>query len=164
MLVAGCIVAFGISIEAALAVFICATLVAVSVADLERRVIPNRIVLPAASVVVVLRTVLDPSPEWAIGAIGTCLLLLIAAVAYPGGMGMGDVKLGLLLGAALGRVVPVAMMVAVVSALVPAAVLFARHGLEARKMGIPFGPFLAVGCIAGLFAGNVILDSYLTLL
>ena len=77
---------------------------------------------------------------------------------------MGDVKLALLLGVMLGRVAPVALMVAMVSALVPAVVLLARHGQAARKMGIPFGPFLAFGGLVGLFAGEAILDAYLGLL
>jgi leader peptidase (prepilin peptidase)/N-methyltransferase len=76
-------------------------------------------------------------------------------------MGMGDVKLALLLGFALGRTVPVAMLGGMLAALVPSAVLFARHGSAARKMGIPFGPFLALGGILALFAGHAILHEYL---
>jgi leader peptidase (prepilin peptidase)/N-methyltransferase len=79
-------------------------------------------------------------------------------------MGMGDVKLALLLGAMLGRTVPVAMMIGMIAALVPSTVLLIRHGSAARKMGIPFGPFLAFGGIVTLFAGDWILDAYLGLL
>ena len=64
--------------------------------------------------------------------------LFAAALAYPKGMGMGDVKLALLLGAMLGRTVPVALMLGMFAALVPSLVLVARHGSRARKMGIPF--------------------------
>jgi leader peptidase (prepilin peptidase) / N-methyltransferase len=64
----------------------------------------------------------------------------------------------------LGRTVPVAMMIAMIAALVPAIVLLARHGSAARKMGIPFGPFVALGGIVTLFAGDWILDTYLSLL
>jgi leader peptidase (prepilin peptidase)/N-methyltransferase len=63
-----------------------------------------------------------------------------------------------------GRAVPVAMMVGMVSALVPSAVLFARHGSAARKMAIPFAPFLALGGIVALFWGERLLDAYLSLL
>jgi leader peptidase (prepilin peptidase) / N-methyltransferase len=77
---------------------------------------------------------------------------------------MGDVKLALLLGAMLGRTVPVAMMIGMIAALVPSTVLLIRHGSAARKMGIPFGPFLAFGGIVALFAGDWILDAYLGLL
>ena len=76
-------------------------------------------------------------------------------------MGMGDVKLALLLGVALGRYVPIALLLGMLSALVPSAVLFARHGMAARKMAIPFGPFLAFGGLVALFAGKPLLDAYL---
>jgi leader peptidase (prepilin peptidase)/N-methyltransferase len=135
-------------------------LVAVTITDFERRVIPNRIVLPAAAIVLVAQTALAPSPEWVLGGIGAALFLFVFAVAYPRGMGMGDVKLALLLGVMLGRDVPVALMVAMLSALVPAAVLLGRHGGAARKMRIPFGPFLALGGVVALFAGGAILSAY----
>jgi leader peptidase (prepilin peptidase)/N-methyltransferase len=77
---------------------------------------------------------------------------------------MGDVKLALLLGFMLGRTVPIAMMIGFVTALVPSAVLLARHGSAARKMRIPFGPFLALGGIVALFWGHWILDAYLRLM
>ena len=95
---------------------------------------------------------------------GAALFLFVAALAYPAGMGMGDVKLALLLGVAVGWTVPVAMMVGMVSALVPSVVLFARHGSAARKMRIPFGPFLAFGGVVALFAGQALLDAYVRLL
>jgi leader peptidase (prepilin peptidase) / N-methyltransferase len=164
LLVGACVLAFGLTAYAAVAAFFSATLVAISVTDLERRIIPNRIVLPATGVVLLAQTALSPSPEWALGALGASLFLFLAALAYPAGMGMGDVKLALLLGAMLGRTVPVAMMIAMVAALVPAVVLLARHGGAARKMGVPFGPFLALGGLVTLFAGEWILDAYLNLL
>jgi leader peptidase (prepilin peptidase) / N-methyltransferase len=164
LLVAGCVFAFGLSWDAAVAALFCATLVAVSATDIERRIIPNRIVLPAAAVILVAQTLLHPSPEWLLAGVGASGFLLLAALAYPAGMGMGDVKLALLLGVALGRVVPVALMIGMVSALVPALVLLVRHGQAARKMGIPFGPFLALGGVIALFAGEALLDAYLGLL
>jgi leader peptidase (prepilin peptidase)/N-methyltransferase len=164
LLIGASVLAFGFSAEAAIASLFCAALVAISVVDLERRIIPNRIVLPAAAVVLAAQTLLFPSPEWALAAFGASLFLFLAALAYPAGMGMGDVKLALLLGAMLGRTVPVAMMIGMIAALVPSVVLLARHGSAARKMGIPFGPFLAFGGIVGLFAGDWILDAYLGLL
>jgi leader peptidase (prepilin peptidase) / N-methyltransferase len=164
LLIAACFAAFGLTLEAAVAAFFCATLVAISVTDLERRIIPNRIVLPAAGVVLVVQTALHPSPEWAIAALGASLFLFLAALAYPAGMGMGDVKLALLLGAMLGRTVPVAMMIGMIAALVPSVFLIVKHGRAARKMGIPFGPFLALGGIVALFAGDSLLDAYLGLL
>lgn len=161
LLVAGCVWKFGLHAEALVAAFFCLALVAVSATDLEHRIIPNRIVLPAAAVVLVAQTAVNPSPEWAIAAAGAFTFMLVLALIYPAGMGMGDVKLALLLGAMLGRTVPVALMVGVVSAMVPAVVLIARHGSAARKMGVPFGPFLALGALVALFAGHPLLHVYL---
>jgi leader peptidase (prepilin peptidase)/N-methyltransferase len=79
-------------------------------------------------------------------------------------MGMGDVKLALLMGAALGRTVPVALMVGMLTAMVPSVVLLIRHGSKARKMGIPFGPFLAIGSVVALFWGHDILHAYFSTL
>ncbi len=164
ILIAGCVLKFGVTWDAAVAAFFCAALVAVSATDIERFVIPNRIVLPAAVVVLAAQTILHPSVEWIAAALGASAFLLLAALAYPAGMGMGDVKLALLLGAMLGRTVPIALMIGMISALVPAVVLLARHGSAARKMRIPFGPFLAFGGIVALFAGPFLLDAYLGLL
>jgi leader peptidase (prepilin peptidase) / N-methyltransferase len=164
VLVAGCVLAFGLTAEAAVSAFFCAVLVAISAIDLEHRIIPNRIVLPATAVVLVANTLRDPSPEWAVAALGASAFLLTAALIYPAGMGMGDVKLALLMGAALGKTVPVALMAGMVAAMVPSLVLFARHGSKARKMGIPFGPFLALGSVVALFWGHAILDAYLSTL
>jgi leader peptidase (prepilin peptidase) / N-methyltransferase len=160
LLVAACFVRFGLSGDAAIASFFCVVLVAVSAVDLEHRIIPNRIVLPATVIVLLVQTALHPRPEWAIASLGAALFLFVAALAYPAGMGMGDVKLALLMGAALGRTVPVAMMLGMLSALVPSVYLLARHGSAARKMGIPFGPFLALGSVAALFAGGQLLHAY----
>jgi leader peptidase (prepilin peptidase) / N-methyltransferase len=160
-LVAACFVAFGLSGEAFVASFFCVVLVVLSAIDLTHRIVPNRIVLPAALVVLVAQTALEPSPEWALGALGAAGFLFAAALAYPAGMGMGDVKLALLLGAMLGRTVSVGLMVGMVAALVPSVLLLARHGSAARKMGIPFAPFLAFGALFALFAGQQLLDAYL---
>jgi leader peptidase (prepilin peptidase)/N-methyltransferase len=113
-------------------------------------------------IVLAAQTALEPSPEWALGALGASGFLLLAALAYPAGMGMGDVKLALLLGAMLGRVVGVGLMLGMLAALVPSIVLLARHGSAARKMGIPFAPFLALGALIALFAGDALLDAYLS--
>jgi leader peptidase (prepilin peptidase)/N-methyltransferase len=157
----GCVLEFGLTAEAAVAAFFCAVLVVVSAIDLEHRIIPNRIVLPAAAICLAAQTALEPSPEWALAALGAAGFLLVAALAYPGGMGMGDVKLALLMGAVLGRTVPVALMAGMVLALIPSVVLLVRHGSRARKMGIPFGPFLALGSVLALFWGDAVVDWYL---
>lgn len=162
VLFAACFVAFGLTAYAFLAAGFCAVLVAISAIDVEHRIVPNRIVVPATGIVLVANTLIDPSVEWLLGGLAGFAFLFIAAVIYPAGMGMGDVKLALLLGAMLGRTVPVALMLGMFAALVPSIFLFARHGSAARKMGIPFAPFLALGGVVTLFAGDAILDAYLS--
>lgn len=164
LLAAGCFWKFGVSAEAAIASFFCAVLVVLSSIDTDRRIVPNKIVLPAAALVLVAQTLVHPSVEWIVSGFGASLFLFLAALAYPRGMGMGDVKLALLLGFAVGRTVPLALFAGMVFALVPSAVLFVRHGVAARKMKIPFAPFLALGGILALFAGKPLLDAYLHLL
>jgi leader peptidase (prepilin peptidase)/N-methyltransferase len=162
LLIAGSVLAFGLTLDALVASFFCAVLVAVSATDLEHRIIPNRLVVPGAAIVLAAQTALHPSPEWALAALGASGFLLVAALAYPAGMGMGDIKLALLMGAMLGRTVPVALMLGMLAALVPGLYLLARHGKAARKMGIPFGPFLALGAVVTLFWGDRLLDAYLS--
>jgi leader peptidase (prepilin peptidase) / N-methyltransferase len=160
-LVAVCFVAFGLSAEAFVASFFCVVLVVLSAIDLEHRIVPSRIVRPAAGVVLVAQTALHPSPEWVFAALGASGFLFVAFLVYPAGMGMGDVRLAFLMGAMLGRTVPVALMVGMVAALVPSVVLLARHGAAARKMGFPFAPFLAFGALVALFFGDALLNAYL---
>lgn len=161
VLVAGSVLRFGVSRDAAVASFFCLVLVALSAADIRYRLVPNRIVLPAAAVVLAAQTALHPSVEWLLGGLGASTFLLLAALAYPKGMGMGDVKLALLLGFMLGRTVAVGLMIGMLAALVPSAVLVARHGAAARKMAIPFAPFLCLGAAVALFFGHDLLDLYL---
>jgi leader peptidase (prepilin peptidase)/N-methyltransferase len=163
-LLAACLLTFGLSLRAAAAAVFCAALVVISATDLTHRIVPNRVVLPAAAVVFALMTADEPSPEWAIAGLGAAAFLLLVALAYPGGMGMGDVKLALLMGVALGSTVVVALPLGMVAALLPAAVLLARHGSRARKMAIPFAPFLALGSVIALFAGDALVHAYTSLL
>jgi leader peptidase (prepilin peptidase)/N-methyltransferase len=160
LLVAASVWKFGLTGEAAVAAFFCAVLVAVTATDLTHRIVPNRIVVPAAALVLIAQTALEPRPEWALGALGASLFLFVAAVAYPAGMGMGDVKLAVLMGAALGKSVAVALFAGMIFALVPSLFLLARHGSAARKMGIPFAPFLALGSVLALFYGHELLNAY----
>jgi leader peptidase (prepilin peptidase) / N-methyltransferase len=164
LLLVGCVLEFGLSLRAAAAGIGCAALVVATATDLERRIVPNWVVLPAAVAVLALQTVAHPSPVWAIGAAGGAGFFFLAALGYPGGMGMGDVKLALLIGAMLGRTTPVGIMLGLLLGLLPSIVLFARHGLGARKLKIPFAPFLAAGGVVALFAGEPILHAYLAIL
>jgi leader peptidase (prepilin peptidase)/N-methyltransferase len=160
VLLVACLLAFGITLHAAAAAVFCAALVVITATDLTHRIVPNRVVLPAAAVVLVLMTAWQPSIEWAAAGLGASAFLFLVALAYPGGMGMGDVKLALLMGVALGRAVAVALPLGMVFAIVPAIFLFARHGSGARKMAIPFAPFLALGSVVALFAGDALIHAY----
>lgn len=155
-----CGLVFGFTLEAAVATFFCWILVIVTRTDLEHRLIPDKVVLPGALAVLALRTIDDPSLEWTLSALGAGLVLFLVVLAYPRGLGLGDVKLSAFLGAGLGIPVIVAMFVGFFAAFVPAAVLFARHGREARKSAIPLGPFLALGGVIALFFGDAMLDWY----
>lgn len=163
LLIVACVAVWGLTAYAALAAGFCAVLVVLSVIDVNHRIVPNRIVVPAAVAVLVTHTALDPSLAWLAWALVAAGGLFLVVLAYPKGLGMGDVKLALLLGAMLGASVTVALMLGLFAALVPAAVLFSRHGSSARKMGVPLVPFLAFGAIVALFLGDAILDAYLAL-
>jgi leader peptidase (prepilin peptidase)/N-methyltransferase len=141
-----------------------AALIALAFIDFDHRILPNAIVYPLTVYGIVAAAVVDTSdlPEHLIAGAGAFLFLLLAVLAYPSGMGMGDVKLALLLGAMLGRTVGVALMVGMFAALVPSIVLMARYGSAARKMALPFAPFLALGGVVALFFGERLLDAYLS--
>ena len=155
LLVAGCFWKFGLSWDAAVASFFCVVLVVLSAIDIDRRIVPNKIVLPAAAIVLVAQTVLHPSVEWL--AAGSRRLALPACwppSRIPAAWGWATSSSRCCSGLALGRTVPIAMFAGMLAALVPSAVLFARHGSAARKMAIPFAPFLALGGLLALFAGH----------
>jgi prepilin signal peptidase PulO-like enzyme (type II secretory pathway) len=134
-----------------------ATLVVLSAIDLERGIIPNRIVLPAAGVVLVAQVALFPdrAAEWALGAILSALVLALPQLVGRAWMGMGDVKLGLLLGAALGWGVLGAVLLAFLCVFPVAFLVVLRGGLAARKTTIPFGPFLSLGALIMLFGPHL---------
>ena len=162
-LIVACVAVFGPTPEAALAAGFCAVLVTLSVIDARHRIVPNRIVVHAAAVALVVHTALDPSLAWLAWSLVAAGALFLVVLAYPKGLGMGDVKLALLLGAVLGASVTVALMLGLFAALVPAAILVSKHGASARKMAVPLVPFLSFGAVVALFFGGVILDAYLGL-
>ncbi len=160
-LAAACLAVFGLSAEAFVDALACAVLVVVTVTDLERRVIPNRIIVPALVVALVVQTALEPSVEWIVASVAAGAFFLIAALVYPAGLGMGDVKLAAFLGAWLGTPVLVALFAGSLLSLVPAVYIIATQGKAGRKVGIPFAPFLAGGAIVALFWGDAIIDAWL---
>ncbi len=154
-LVAASFVRFDLWGDALVAAFFVAVLAVISGFDLEQGIIPNRIVLPAAAVVLAARIAISPgrTVEWVVAAAGVAGFLLLAHLFYPAGMGMGDVKLALLLGAALGKLVIFALLVGSFAAGLVGVVLIIREGAAARRKAIPFGPFLALGSVVALFLG-----------
>lgn len=140
-----------------------AVLATITLTDLERRVIPNSILLAAAVAGVAIFAATDPVslPERAVSALAAGGLLLVIGLVYPRGMGMGDVKLVAVMGLYLGSSVATALLVAVLSGgLVGVAVMLAR-GSRGRKVAVPFGPFLALGGVVALLAGDQLIDAYL---
>jgi leader peptidase (prepilin peptidase)/N-methyltransferase len=149
--------------ELALGLVFVTTLAAVTLTDLERRVIPNRILAAAAIAAVAIAAIADPGslPERLIAALGAGGLLFAAALAYPKGMGLGDVKLAATMGLFLGRSVAPAILVALLAGSAVGLAMIARDGAGARKRAIPFGPFLALGGVVGMLAGGELIDAYL---
>jgi prepilin signal peptidase PulO-like enzyme (type II secretory pathway) len=145
---------FGAGAEFAVAAFVIPTLCLLAAIDFTERRIPNRIVLPATAVVLVAQTMLFPERalEWFLAAGAAALVLLLPLLVYPAGVGMGDVKLMLLLGAALGTGVAAALVIGSLAAAVYAVFLLVRSGGDARQSSFPLGPFLAVGAIIALLA------------
>ena len=139
-------------------------LVPIALIDLEHRIIPNKITLPAAVAAVAIGVALDLKgvPEQLIAGAAAGGFLLAFLLAYPRGMGMGDVKLAAVLGLFLGRSVAVAILAAVLAGTVVGGLVMARVGVErGRKTAVPFGPFLAIGGVIGLLAGPAIIHWYL---
>lgn len=149
--------------EVALGIVFVTTLTAVTLTDLERRIIPNKILVVAAVLGAAIAAIADPGslPERAIAAAAAGGLLFAAALAYPRGMGLGDVKLAATMGIFLGRNVGPAILVALLAGSLFGLAMVARHGASARKQAIPFGPFLALGGVVGLLLGDQMVDWYL---
>ncbi len=149
------LVQFGPSARALGAAFLLCVVAALAIVDLEQRRIPNRIVLPAIAVVLAAQIALDPrgTPELLAISLAAGLFFCLPMLISPGGMGMGDVKLAVLLGAALGPAVVLAIAVAVLASFFVALALLARDGAAARKTAIAFGPFLALGAVIAIFLG-----------
>jgi leader peptidase (prepilin peptidase)/N-methyltransferase len=150
--------------ELALGIVFVTTLVAVTLTDLERRVIPNKILIVAAVLGVVIAAVGDPGslPVRTIAGAAAGTLFFLVALAYPRGMGLGDVKLVAVMGLFLGRNVAPAILVALLAGSAVGLFLIAQRGAAARKQAIPFGPFLAFGGVVGLLLGDQLVDLYLS--
>jgi leader peptidase (prepilin peptidase)/N-methyltransferase len=154
----------GANREAVVGVVLVLLLVPITLIDLETQRIPNVLTYSGAVLAVALVAGLQPEAltEHLIAGAAAGLFLFVAWFAYPSGMGLGDVKLALVLGLFLGRAVAPAMMVALVSGTLVGAAVMARVGVErGRKTKVPFGPFLALGGLVGVLAGDALVDWYL---
>jgi leader peptidase (prepilin peptidase) / N-methyltransferase len=152
------------AVRIVLGLLLVTALVPITLIDFDHRIIPNRITGPAAIAAVVAIVALDTDflPEALIAAVAGGGFFFIAAVLYPRGMGMGDVKLAGMLGLYLGRAVAPAILIALISGVLVGAVIIARKGAkEGRKTAVPFGPFLALGGMIAFFVGNELVDAYL---
>jgi leader peptidase (prepilin peptidase) / N-methyltransferase len=139
-----------------------AALIALAGIDLDHKLLPNKIVYPLAAwgVVAVLIADRDDVVEHLAAGAGAFLFLFVAVLAYPRGMGMGDVKLAGAMGIYLGASVIPALLVAFLTGSVVGLAIIAREGAEARKKAVPFGIFLALGGIVAVLAGPELIDAY----
>jgi leader peptidase (prepilin peptidase)/N-methyltransferase len=149
----------------ALSVTLILIVVPAALIDLEHRIIPNRLTGLGVLLALGIGLALDPSgePGRLIAGAAAGGFLLLAALAYPGGMGMGDVKLAAVMGLFLGRAVAPAMLVALLAGvLVGVAIVARKDAGQRRKTAVPFGPFLAFGALVGVFAGQQLADLYVS--
>jgi leader peptidase (prepilin peptidase)/N-methyltransferase len=149
--------------DAIIGIVLVLILVPVTLIDLDHHLIPNKITYPGFVLGVVLVAALDTDSlvENLIASAGAGGFLFVAWFLYPRGMGMGDVKLAFVLGIYLGRAVVPAMFTAFVAGALVGALVIARLGVkDGRRAGIPFGPWLALGGVVGVLAGDAIVDWY----
>jgi leader peptidase (prepilin peptidase)/N-methyltransferase len=164
LLYAACVVAFGADSDVWLPLVFVTLLVPITLIDLEYHIIPNVLsgIGAVAAVALVLIFDSDSIVEHLIAALAAGGFFLLAALVYPAGMGMGDVKLAAVMGLFLGRAVAPAIFAALIAGTVVGGLVIARFGMqEGRKKGIPFGPWLAFGSLVGLFFGDDLVDWYL---
>jgi leader peptidase (prepilin peptidase) / N-methyltransferase len=149
--------------EAAIGLVFVAMLAVITLTDLDQRIIPNKVLIAASLIclAVAIPTDLGGVPERLIAAAAAGGVFFLIVLAYPRGMGLGDVKLVATMGLFLGRGVAPAILVGLLAGSVIGMALIATRGTEARKMTIPFGPFLALGGVVGLLAGHHLVDLWL---
>jgi leader peptidase (prepilin peptidase)/N-methyltransferase len=156
------VLARGVSTELVLDLPFAAMLIAVADIDLEHRIVPNRILAPMAVWAMAAAAVVETHklPELMIAGAAAFGFLLLAALAHPAGMGMGDVKLAGVMGLYLGASVAPGLLIAFLTGSVVGVAIMVRQGAGARKKGVPFAPFLAAGGLIALVAGPELIDLY----
>jgi leader peptidase (prepilin peptidase) / N-methyltransferase len=144
----------GLGAHGVLAAGLLAVLVVLASIDLQARVLPNRIVFPATAAVLAWQLAFSPdrAAEWLLAALGAGVFMLLPSLIRPGAMGMGDVKLAMLLGAALGRDVLSALTLGCLAVVPLALWLLLRRRRDIRDAAVPLGPFLALGAAVVVLA------------
>ena len=162
LLFAAIVVARGVDTRLFLELPFAAMLVAVAAIDIDHRIVPNRILAPMALYGLAAAALVDPHLLLAgvIAGAGAFTFLLLAALAHPAGMGMGDVKLAGVMGLFLGLSIVPALAVAFLAGSIVGAAVLVRHGAGARKRALPFAPFMAFGGVTGLLAGPELVHLY----
>ncbi len=163
LLCAGAVLSHESAAAVALSIALILLVVPAALIDLEHRIIPNSLTALGAVLALVLGLALDPGgePQRLIAGAAAGGFLLLAALAYPGGMGMGDVKLAGMIGLFLGRAVAPAILIALLAGVLVGVVVIARKGAQAgRKTAVPFGPFLALGALVATFVGDDLVSAY----
>ena len=158
------VLAKGFDEDAVIPLVLVLLMVPVTLIDLDHRIIPNKLMLLGAVLAPALVIWLEPDAivEHLIAGAAAGGFFLLAVLAYPRGMGVGDIKLAAVLGLFLGRAVGPAVFIALVSGTLVGALIMARKGVaEGRKTAVPFGPFLALGGVVALFVGDAMIDWYL---
>lgn len=164
LLFAACGWKFGLELTLIPALLFVSTLVIVSNADLDMRVVPNAVIVPALGLGAITMALAYPDEwlTWTLAALIAFAVMFATALAYPRGMGMGDVKLAAVMGLYLGRAVAPALLMAFLLGTLVGLVVIARRGVsEGRKTALPFAPFMAVGGVFGLFWGDAVVQWYL---
>lgn len=142
-----------------------AAMIAVAFIDYDRMIIPNRIVLPGALIGLGASVALDPHGWWVylVSSVGAATFIFALVMLWPGGMGPGDIKMSLFMGAVLGTSVIVGLFLAFLSGSVVGVYMMVVRK-RSRKTKIPFGPFLALGAVLAMFCGQAIIDSYMSVI
>jgi len=147
------VVDFGFSGRALVGLVLCPVLVLLAAIDVQHRLLPNAVVFPSVLLVALIVAAADPAGFFDHLWAGLALFgfLFVFAAFFPAGLGMGDAKVGLLIGLALGSRTFAAMVATSAAAFVAALWILARQGSAGRKQSIPFGPYLALGAILAFF-------------
>lgn len=163
-LFAACGAKFGWTLPLIPALLLVSTLVIVANSDLDMRIVPNKVLFVSVLCGVVAQALAYPDEwlTWTLSAVIAFVVMLLVALAYPRGMGMGDVKLAGVMGLYLGRAIAPSMLVAFFLGTVVGLGVMALRGVAAgRKTALPFAPFMALGGIFGLFWGEDVVQWYL---